>query len=331
MPFNSDPNGGSHMSYAPTPGRPPVLGAGGTPMLSGNALAVGSMILWAAGFPAAEILLQDWHPVVLISLRLLMAMAVLLPLWMFFDGVRTVIFAPWIKGVRIGFFGFGLATTLLLFAQWYTDPVTVALVASATPILATLIEVWECQRRLTRTFVSGMTLSVVGGAVAVGQLASPDLGIGLLMAIASGFLFSWASNAAVRQLPTLTPIGRATITFGGASVFVAILLTGSLLFNLVPWPAEITSVQIGHLAMYAVAAMALSQILFIASVGRIGIALTAFHINIAPFYVMIIMVWLGSDWNLNAVLGATIVAVGVIWSQRTPRARFKTAPPTDAG
>lgn len=308
------------MSFSPTPGRSPVLGAGGAPMLSGNALAVGSMILWAAGFPAAEILLQDWHPVVLISLRLLMAMAVLLPLWAIADGGRSLRNAPWVKGIRIGFFGFGLATTLLLFAQWYTDPVTVALIASATPILATLIEVWEGQRRLTRNFVVGMILSVIGGTVAVGKLAGPDLGLGLLLALLSGFLFSWASNAAVRQLPTLSPIGRSTITFAGASVFVAIMLSTSLIFNLVPWPDTITLPQLGHLAIYAVAAMALSQILFIASVGRIGIALTAFHLNISPFYVMIIMVSLGGDWNLNAVMGATIVAFGVLWSQRPSRA-----------
>ena len=319
------------MSYSPTPDRPPVVGTGAAPLLSGNALAVGSMILWAAGFPAAELLLREWHPVVLISLRLLMAMALLIPLWWWVDGGRSLRDASWSTGLRIGFFGFGLATTLLLFAQWYTDPVTVALVASGTPILATLIEVWEGQRRLTRTFVTGMMLSVFGGAVAVGQMASPDLGIGLIMAVISGFLFSWASNAAVRQLPELSPIGRSTITFAGAGVFVAIMLGGSLAFDLVPWPDSITATHLGHLAIYALAAMALSQILFIASVGRIGIALTAFHVNIAPFYVMIIMVSLGGDWNLNAVVGATIVACGVLWSQRTSKARFKNAPPTDAG
>ena len=56
----------------------------------------------------------------------------------------------------------------------------------------------------------------------------------------------------------------------------------------------------------------------------------ACHVNIAPFYVMVILVSLGGDWNVNAIIGATIVAFGVILSQRVPRARFRTVPPTDA-
>ena len=47
----------------------------GNPVLSGHALAVGSMVLWAAGFPAAEVLLDVWHPVTLVVLRLSMALA----------------------------------------------------------------------------------------------------------------------------------------------------------------------------------------------------------------------------------------------------------------
>jgi hypothetical protein len=61
--------------------------------------------------------------------------------------------------------------------------------------------------------------------------------------------------------------------------------------------------------------MALSQILFIASVERLGIALTSFHINIAPFYVMIILIALGGGWNWHAALGALIVGLGVFIAQ----------------
>lgn len=318
------------MSYAPTPGRLPSHGMGGSPALSGNALAVASMILWSAGFPAAELLLEDWHPMVLIGARITMAMAALIPLWWLLDGGRAIFTAPWIKGMRIGFFGFGLGTSFILFAQWYTDAVTVALVASATPILAAMVEVWDGQRRLTRTFVAGLALSVVGGAIAVGDSISPDLGIGVLFALASGFLFVWASNGAVRQLPEMTPIGRSTVTFGGAMICVWIMSGTALALGFAPLPTEVTGHHIGLLAIFAVAAMGLSQVLFIAAVGRIGIALTSFHINIAPFYVMVIIASMGGGWNLQAVLGATIVGVGVLWSQRTPRARFRNAPPTDA-
>ncbi|MDA0961500.1 MAG: EamA family transporter, partial [Proteobacteria bacterium] len=81
-------------------------------------------------------------------------------------------------------------------------------------------------------------------------------------------------------------------------------------------PTAIDASQIGLLAIYAIAGMALSQVLFIATVGRLGIAVASFHINIAPFYVMLILLGLGSDWSWPQAIGATIVGVGVILSQR---------------
>lgn len=284
-------------------------------VLSGNALAIGSMVLWAAGFPAAELLLDDWHPITLSMLRLLMVLAVLVPLWILVDGPRAVRNAHWGLGVWIGMLGFGVGTNLLLFAQWYTDPVTVALIATTTPIAATIIEVLNRQRRVGRRFLLGLGASVFGGAIAVQGEMSPDLGWGVLMAIGSGFCFAWASNAAVRDFPDLSPVGRSAITFAGAAVFTALIFVVAWSKGAIDPPESINARQFGLLSIYAVAAMALSQILFIASVARLGIALTSFHINIAPFYVMLLLIALGGVWDWRAALGAAVVGVGVLISQ----------------
>lgn len=138
-------------------------------ILSGNGFAIGSMLFWAAGFPAAEILLNDWHPITLMTLRLFMALAVLIPLWFLMDGARAVLGARWRLGLWVGFLGFGTGANLLLFAQWYTDPVMVALIATTTPISATAIEVLARQRRINRQFVLGLAASVLGGAIAVAK------------------------------------------------------------------------------------------------------------------------------------------------------------------
>ena len=290
-------------------------------VLSGNGYAVGSMLLWAAGFPAAELLLDHWHPVALMTARLAMALLVLLPLWMFLDGYKSLIDAPWRRGLWIGAIGFGTGTNLLLFAQWYTDPVTVALIATTTPISATMIEVWHRQRRLTGRFVAGLFVSVIGGIVAIGANLSIDVGWGVLLAVTSGFCFTWASNAAVRELPDLTPTGRSTITFFGAAWITFLAYLTGWWMDWVDYPEVTDPKQIGLLAIYAVAAMALSQILFIASVGKLGIALTSFHLNIAPFYLMIILVALGGTWDWRAAVGASIVGVGVLLSQQKKRKR----------
>ena len=63
------------------------------------------------------------------------------------------------------------------------------------------------------------------------------------------------------------------------------------------------------------AGMALSQVMWIASVGHLGVAVAAFHINVAPFYVMLLMIALGGSWSWPQAIGAAIVAFGVLLSQ----------------
>lgn len=273
------------------------------------------MLLWAAGFPAAEILLAEWHPIFLMMMRLIMALAVLLPLWIFVDGVEALKNARWRRALWIGVLGFGTGANLLLFAQWFTDPVTVALIATTTPLSATFIEVLGGGRRLSTRFLVGLAASVLGGAVAVGGSISPELGWGILMAVGSGLCFAWASNASVMDFPELSPVGRSAITFVGAAVFTGTIFCICWASELVEFPAAISVHEMALLSVYSVAAMALSQILFIASVGRLGIALASFHINIAPFYVMVMLIALDGSWDWRAVVGAAIVGLGVLISQ----------------
>jgi drug/metabolite transporter (DMT)-like permease len=294
-------------------------------MLSGNALAAVSMMLFAAGFPAADMLLRDWSPIFLIAIRLAMALALLLPLWWVLDGSAALRKARWGRAIWVGGLGFGTATYLLLLAQWFTDPVTVALFATTAPICATLVEVLSKQRQLTRSFVLGLIVSIIGGVVATGGTLSAELGWGVGMTVIAGFGFSWASNQAVRDFPDLSAVGRSTITFVGAGLFAVAALIVSYLAGLDVMPStQISASQWGYLSIYAVAAMALSQILFISSVGKIGVALTTFHINLVPFYVMIILLSLGGDWNWIKAAGAGIVCLGVILSQYRPKAIRQT-------
>lgn len=289
--------------------------AGHRSVVSGNLLAFGSMVLLAAGFPAAEVLLATWHPLALMMLRLAMALAVLIPLWILIDGVAAVLRARWLRAFWIGFIGFGAGTNLLLFAQWYTDPVTVALIATTTPIAATMVEWLGKRRRVTPRFIIGLCATVAGGAIAVAQSVSLDFGMGLAMAVLAGLSFAWASDRAVQDLPALSALGRSAITFVGAAVFTGVIFAVGAATQNVSFPHSITAQEFAMLVVYAVAAMALSQILFIASVSKIGIALSSFHMNIAPFYVMIILVSLGGVWDGRAALGALIVGVGVLVAQ----------------
>lgn len=288
-------------------------------IVAGNSLAIGSMLFWAAGFPAAEALLQVWHPVTVILLRLLCVLCVLYAAWFWIEGRGAIQSAAWFRGVTIGILGFGTGAALLLFAQWYTDPVTVALIATTTPIMATLIEVVQGDRKIHFNFLIGLIASVIGGVVAVGNTFTIDTGIGLFMAILSGALFSWTSDASVKQLPKLSTLGRTTVTFTGAAIFAAGLFAICWFFGVASLPKSLSWSNAANLLIYSIAAMAISQIMFLGAVAKIGIALTSLHINIAPFYVMIFVVLFGGIWNTQVALGATLVAIGVIIAQKNNR------------
>ena len=311
------------MAMSPEPARGTVLAVsdGRQATITGNTLAVASMLTWSAGFPAAEILLQSWPPIVLFAARMSLAVLVLVPIWLLLDGPKRVLRARWRHALLVGGLGIGAGMFLILLAQKLTDPVTVVIIASSAPLIATLLELAAGTRRLRRNFALGVVLSILGGLIATKALAPMQLGLGAACAVLSTALFCWASMATARDFPDLSQFGRSTITLAGGMVMAALLLLVAWVFEFDVMPMRpVDAAQLGMLVFYALFSLGLSQFFFIASVGKLGVALAAFHINIAPFYVMVIMLAMGDDWNWTRALGAAIVALAVVVAQdRNPR------------
>ena len=290
--------------------------------LTGNLYGIISMVIWAAGFPAADALLDSWDPLALVAGRFCMALAVLLPLWIVLDGPATVIGARWGWGLLSGAIAFGGGAWLMIVAQSLTDPVTVAIIAASSPIAASLIE-WIAERKaLKRTFLVGLAASVIGGIVATGGGApnggnSANLWVGVGCAVASCTLFAWGSYVAVRDFAGLSAIGRTTMTLTGGMILTVLCFVVANALGLAAAPLDILNTRtFGLLAVYGIGGMAISQYFWIASVDRLGIGLASFHINVAPFYVMLILIGLGGVWSWPQAIGAAIVGLGVVVAQR---------------
>ena len=70
------------------------------------------------------------------------------------------------------------------------------------------------------------------------------------------------------------------------------------------------------LVIMAVASIALAQLLWIWGAGGLGILFASLHMNIAPFYVMaIVVVFMGGQWNWSQAFGAALVVVAVLIAQ----------------
>lgn len=290
--------------------------------VTGNVYCIISMVVWAAGFPAAEVLLDNWDPLALVTARFTMALAVLVPVWIAVDGWRRVVRAQWGWGLLSGAIGFGGGAWLMLVAQSLTDPVTVAIIAASSPIAASLIE-WVAERKaLKATFLAGLVASVIGGIVATGGAVpaggtAANLMLGVFCAVASCTLFAWGSYIAVRDFTDLSAIGRTTMTLAGGLLFTAMCFVVARGLGIAEGPASVFDPHtLALLAIYSIGGMAISQFFWIASVERLGIGLAAFHINVAPFYVMLILLGLGGVWSWPQAIGAAIVALGVVVAQR---------------
>lgn len=300
-----------------TPGPAPAALSETRRVVSGNALGAASMITWAAGFPAAEVLLASWPQTTMLLVRFGLAAAVLMSFWLLSEGPGPLRRAPWMRGLSAGALMFGGSGFLLLKAQVLTDPVTVALISTTAPVIGMLLEMAGGSRKPGVRFALGVAATVAGGMVATsGSGGGAEFGFGALMALGAIALYTWGSLEMVRGLPGLSLAGRATLTVtGGFAVFAVIAAVQAAAGQDLRPAAPVDAAQIQMMLIYALAAVALSQALWVASVERLGVALASFHINLSPFYVMVLMLALGAGWHWPQAFGAAIVGIGVVISQ----------------
>ena len=224
---------------------------------------------------------------------------------------------PWFKGFWIGGIGFGFGSMLLLIAQAMTDATTAALAAAAMPIFAVGLEVALDGRRLSARFLLAVALVLFGGALAAGvNLGVSTISLGFALGLLASGIFAWGSRETVKSFPSLSPLTRTAVTTSGMFGFVAIPCLFAMFFQY-SWSAvgTLDISNVGLLFIYACLALGISQIFWIKAVEDIGIGIASFHLNATPFYVMIIVYLLGSDWNWVQVLGAAILTVGTLLAQ----------------
>jgi drug/metabolite transporter (DMT)-like permease len=277
-----------------------------------------SIVLFAIGFPAADVLLETWGVISLVTARVVLACSLMMPLWILIDGRAQVVNAPWLRALGIGALGFGSGTILLLVVQDMTDPISAALIAATMPVSAIILEILFDGRRLTKNFMGGTVLVLIGGYLAAGAvLHETSFGGAVLLGGLASVMFAWGSRQAVKGLPELTSFGQATATLIGAMAFC--LLTFAT-FKFMAWEGTKTAV-LGSwgwsmLLIYAWGGLAISQAFWILGVSRLGIGIASFHLNAAPFYVMIIFLFAGGSWDWTRALGAAVLGLGVALAQK---------------
>ena len=287
-----------------------------------------AMVLWAVGFPAADILLESWGTLALLTVRVFLAVGLLLGIWALREGLASLGRAPWRRGMFIGAIGFGLGAYALLLGQKLSDAVTPAIAVAMMPVAGAALELLLDKRRLQIALASGIALALLGGTLATGaRFSEGNFGLGALLCLFAVGTFAWATRATTRDLADISAIGRTTITLAGGFIFVLLGWLASTWAGLGDTAIGLVDGQ--HLILlfiFTVPALMIAQFLWIWSAAGLGILVASLHMNAVPFYVMVIVVLLlGAPWHWDQALGAALVAAGVLLAQLPPQRRSRRA------
>ncbi len=295
--------------------------------LSGNLFCALAMVFFAAGFPAAELLLENSGVIALISMRNILGFAALLVFLRLLERQTEIFSLPWRNGFQFGFLGFGFGSVMLLVAQSISDATTAALAVAAMPITAIALEVVLDNRRLTIRFLFSVLLVLIGGVLASGVIVQNlSVGAGFALGLIGSGFFAWGSRQTVKKLPDLTPLSRTTVTTGGMVAFCVICWIVAEILGQSSATLKITTSQdVLLLMIYSILGLSISQALWIKSVTDIGVGIASFHLNATPFYVMVIIFLFGGGWNWMQTGGVLILLSGAILAQ-LPSPVFKKSP-----
>ena len=285
-------------------------------LLTANLICMASMLIWAAGLPAADFLIPLLAPEQLNALRMLLAAGTLVPYWALTEGWRPLGRVNWLRGLWVGSL-IGLGAWFLIQGQARGGAVTAAVISATLPVVGIALEVMLDGRKLTLALILGLILSLIGGFWALdlsgGNLS---LGLGALLCFGSVISFALGSRLTVTAFPDQSPLGRTAVTLTGAAVasMAAALVQGAM-GTAPPSFASWGGTEVAALLLFSIGSIGISQVMFIMSVERLGIGLSSLHINAAPFYVMLILFGLGGTWNWSQAAAALLVGLGVLVAQ----------------
>ena len=287
-------------------------------LLNANLICMASMLIWAAGLPAADMLIPLLIPEQLNALRMTLAGGFLVILWAALEGFGPLKRTNWLKGIAVGSL-IGLGAWFLIRGQALGGAVTAAVISSTLPVVGITLEVILDGSKITPALIIGLILSLIGGALTLdpgGAAAGGSMVWGAALCFGSVLSFTIGSRLTVTAFPDETPVGRTAVTLFGAAVAAlavagAQVATGADMPSFAAWGPK----EIGAILLFSVGALGVSQIMWIMSVERLGIGLSALHINAAPFYVMLILFALGGVWSWPQALAAALVGLGVLIAQ----------------
>lgn len=284
-------------------------------------LAVTMMIVsWTLNLPVGKVALLSFPPLMLISLRSVLASGFILPVYLWANPYRRRIDLDDVPGlILVCLFGQIGNQVLFVIGLNHTSISHTAFIFSLVPILVLLLAAWAGQEHVTARKLVGMAVSATGVVLLSFDKANgsgPTL-FGDAMCLASSCLFSFFT---VMSKPYRIRYGPVTVsTFSYVSGAVALLPVVLYFPFLQDFEFEaVAGAGWAALIYMAVFPAVIGYIIYYYALGFIAASrLSTFNYLQPPLATAIGVLFLGEPLTSLLLLGGTLILAGVAVTERS--------------
>ena len=278
------------------------------------------MFAWGTLIPAAKVVLREFDPWTLTTLRVAVAAVVLLAISTGISGLSWLRTVPWPRALALGA---GIAAFLLLFAVGIalSHPISAIVVSGTSPALSAIYAALAFRQPLPRGAISAFGLSTAGAIIAALGDVAPETEAGLrggewLLVIAA-LSWTWYSLKAQEWLGSWSQHRITAVSYLGAiavltPIYLALFAAGVA----APPPAMPSPPTTALLVWMIGAATLLGGVLWNYGVSRIGIIVTSLYLNLIPVFGILTAAAFGSYPTGQQLFGCALVVAGVTLLRR---------------
>ena len=264
--------------------------------------------IWGASFLLMRIAAPEFGPGPLIAVRVAVAAAVLVPLWLMHDGLG-VLWAHRRRLLVLGAVTSALPFVLYAFASTRLAAGYASILSATTPLWGALVAATWLKEKLSAASLAGLGLGFAGVVLLVAGRASFTAG-GAAVAIAACLLASLSygvsANFTKRYGAAIHPLGLATGSQLGATFTLAPVA-------LAAWPAATPSLESwAAVLLLGVLCTGIAYILYFRLIRNVGPAKAMSVTYVVPVFGMLWgWLFLGEHVTVPMVLGTVVILAGV--------------------
>jgi drug/metabolite transporter (DMT)-like permease len=272
------------------------------------------MAVWGVNVVAIKILVENFPPVIMQSVRIFIAGLVVILVLLSRVHFRKLSKKEWFYTLMAGLLGVVGHHFLLSVGLVETTAANAALILALVPISTSVLAILFLNDRLTILRFIGICIGFIGVSFVILQ------GNGGIVSISIGDLY--VLMAMITQACAFIFIKKVTDTLDSKQVTAIMFIIGSislLILSLYLEPQGISTMSMGEtyvwviLFVSAILATGLGHMLYNSAIHQIGAGQSAIFINLTPFFALIASaIFLGERITMSQVIGFILIIIGVI-------------------